>query len=183
MLSLHHPSDRTQPHATRHTRRHRSCSPTPDRNRHRGTASSRRAGPAPRLPPPVPHHLGAWVPHPGKAGPGGDRGPRGPTHPPRRGLPRRRRPRDPRSRPGSARARRGPGSHLNADCGRGQTPTACAARAAGATPGLNPAPAFPAPWPRPPGPASEASRRRSPDPAPGARTDPLFYDRKSEGGA
>lgn len=66
MLSLHLPSDRTQTHATCHTRRHRSCSPTPDRNRHRGTASSRRPGPAPPrgLGPPPREGGSRWRPWP-----------------------------------------------------------------------------------------------------------------------
>lgn len=162
-----------------------------------GTASSRRPGPAPPLPPPAPRHLGTWVPGPGKAGPGGDRSPRGPTHPPYRGPPRRHRLRDPRSRPGSVRDRPGPGSHLTAS-GPPLGPPAVGVR--------RPQPRqrtlgqplqfefqcqlFRRPRPRPPGPAPETSRRRRTDPAPGFRTPPRggtsrpgFSDRKSGGGA
>lgn len=83
-------------------------------NGHRSTASSLRPGPlSPR--PPTPHHLGTRVPNPRRAGPRGWRPPPPRPHPsaPAR-PPRRRRPLGPRSRPGSARARRSQGSHLTA---------------------------------------------------------------------
>lgn len=127
-----------------------------------GTASSR--GPAP-------HRLEAWVPDPGKAGPGGDRGPPRP-HPsaPQRASP----PAPPsepafpaRLRPGSARARLSPHSRrraAGAACGWGQTPRGTDAGAA--APVLIPAPAFPAPPAPPAEPRLRDIAQARPEPAP-----------------